>query len=315
MPNGSSSSARPDPGEHQQHRRVVRAAGDDHLALGPDGLADAVPDELDADGALALEHEPLGEDRDDDLQVRPPFGRVEERVGGAAAQAVPLGELEARDALGAVDVQVGDVLVSGLDGGVEHQVGEPAHRAAVGHRERAADAVEVVLPALVVLGAPEVRQHLVVRPAGAAVRRPAVEVGAVAAEVDHRVDRARPADHAAAREVEPPTPEPRLGLAEEVPVQAGLEDDREHGGDVQLRRGVGAAGLEQQHGDVGVLAEAGGEHAARRPCADDHVISHGSAPSVSNTGCGTTRHGIISALARRRRWRRLPARRRPRAVR
>ena len=160
-----------------------------------------------------------------DLQVRPPLGRVEEPVGGAAAQAVPLGELEARDALRAVDVQVVDVLVAGLHGGLEHQVGEPAHRAAVGHRERAADAVELVLAALVVLGALEVGQHLVVRPARAAVRRPPVEVGAVAAQVDHRVDRARASDHATARQVEPSTAEARLGLAEQVPVQARLEDD------------------------------------------------------------------------------------------
>ena len=54
---------RADPREHQQHRRLVGAGGDDHLALGPDGLALAVADELDADGAVALEDDPLDEAR------------------------------------------------------------------------------------------------------------------------------------------------------------------------------------------------------------------------------------------------------------
>ncbi len=85
----------PDPGEHQQHRRLVRAGGEDHLALGADGLADAGAHELDADGAVALEDEPLDEHTRDDLEVRPALRRMEEGVGGRAAQAVPLRELEA----------------------------------------------------------------------------------------------------------------------------------------------------------------------------------------------------------------------------
>ena len=204
----------------EQYRRLVRARGDDDLAPGPDGLADAVLDELDADGAVALEDEALDEDAGPHLQVRPPCCRVQERVRGAAAHAVPLGELEAGDALGPVDVQVVDQLVAGLRRGLELRVDQRAHRAAVGDRERAADAVELALATLVVLGALEVRQDLVVRPAGAAELRPLVEVGAVSPQVDHRVDRARAADHAPAREVQPAPAETRLGLAVEVPVEA-----------------------------------------------------------------------------------------------
>ena len=106
--------ARTDPREHQQHGRLVRAGGDDHLALGADGLAGAVLHELDADRAVALEHDPLDEDAGRDLEVRPALGGVEERVGGAAPQAVALRELEAGDALGPVDVEVVDVLVARL---------------------------------------------------------------------------------------------------------------------------------------------------------------------------------------------------------
>ena len=123
---------------------------------------------------------------------------------------------------------------------------ERGHGAAVGHRERASDAVELVRAALVVLGPLEVRQHLVVRPARAALLGPAVEVGAVAAEVDHRVDRARAPDHPAAREVQAPPAEARLLLAEEVPVEVRLEDEREHRRDVQLRCGVRPSRLQQE---------------------------------------------------------------------
>ena len=226
------------PGEHQQHGRLVRAGGEDHLALGADRLAHAVRHGLDADGAVALEDDPLDEDARAHLEVRAVGDGVEERVRRAAAQAVALRELPARDALRPVDAQILDQLVARLDGRFQLRVDERAHRAAVGHGHRPADAVERVRAALVVLRALEVRQHLVVRPAGAAVLGPAVEVGAVAAEVDHRVDRARAADHAAAREVEAPVAEAGLLLAVEVPVEARLHREGEQRRDVELVRRV-----------------------------------------------------------------------------
>ncbi len=140
-------------------------------------------------------------------------------------------------------------------GRLEHRVDERVHRAAVGHRHRAAGAVVGVLAALVVLRALEVRQHVVVAPALAAGGRPAVVVGAVAADVDHRVDRAAAAEHPAPRQVQAAVAEPGLGLAEQVPVEARLEQRRERGRDVDLRLGVLAAGLEQRHAHVGVLAQ------------------------------------------------------------
>ena len=67
-------------------------------------------DELDAHGAVALEDDALDEDVRADLEIGPVRRRMEERVRRAAAHAVPLRELEARDPLGLVDVQVLDVL-------------------------------------------------------------------------------------------------------------------------------------------------------------------------------------------------------------
>ena len=54
---------RADPREHQQHRRLVRAGGEDHLALGAHRLDDAVADELDADRAVAVEDDALARTR------------------------------------------------------------------------------------------------------------------------------------------------------------------------------------------------------------------------------------------------------------
>ena len=120
IPNGSRSVGGADSGEHEQHGRLVGAGGEDHLALGAHGLAHAVADELDADGAVALEDDPLDEDA---VAVTSRFGllgrRVQERIRRAAPHAVALRELEARDALRAVDVQVLDQLVAGLDRGLQ----------------------------------------------------------------------------------------------------------------------------------------------------------------------------------------------------
>ena len=248
--------AEPDAGEHQQHRRLVRARREDHLALGADRLALPPADELDADGAVPLEDDPLDVDGVAHLQVRPVDHRVEIRVGGAAAEAAALRELEAADAVLLCTVQVVVRRVAGLHGRLEHQVDERVHRTAVGDGLRAADAVVLALAALVVLAALEVRQHLVVAPARRAARRPVVVVEAVAAQVDHRVDRAAAADHAAAREVQPPVPQAGLLVAGQVPVQVRLEHDREHRRDVDLRRVVGTARLEQEDAHVRVLASA-----------------------------------------------------------
>ena len=206
--------------DHQQHRRLVRAGRQDHLALGADRLHQAVAGDLNADCPGALEHDPQRHRARNHLEIRPRSSRMQERVRGAAAHPAALGQLEAADALlaGAVEIRV--VLVAGLLCGLEQRVNDRMHRAALGYRHRAADPVVGVLAALVVLRALEVRQHIVVAPAGAAGSGPGVVVGAVAADVDHRVDRAAAAEHLAAREVQAAVVEPGLGLALEIPVEA-----------------------------------------------------------------------------------------------
>ena len=173
----------------------------------------------DADGPIGLEHDPQRHRAGDHVEVWALERGAQVRVGRAVAPPVTLGQLEAADALLPGAVEVGVVLVSGRPGGLEHRVDERAHRAALGHLDRTTDTVKLVLAALVVLGPPEVRQHLVVAPAVESRRRPAVVVGPVAADVDHRVDRAAAAQHPPPRQEQPAVAEPGLRLAEQIPVQ------------------------------------------------------------------------------------------------
>ena len=230
--------------------------------------------DLHSHGAIALEQDARGHRAGDDIEIGALPRRVQVGVRAGAAKPIALGELEAPHALLPRAVEVRVVLVAGLPRGLDHRVHERVHRAALGHAERSAHAVEGVLAALVVLGAPEVRQHVVVAPAVEPHRGPLVVVGAVAADVDHRVDRARPADHAAARQVEPAVAEAWLLLAEQIPVETRLEHRGERGRRADLVRTVRAARLEQRDAHVGVLAQPSREHAAGRAGAHDHVVVH-----------------------------------------
>jgi hypothetical protein len=142
-----------------------------------------------------------------------------------------------------------------------------------GDIQRTAGAVEAILHHLVVLGFLEVGQHIVIGPAGVAERRPAIVVGAMAADIDHGVDRARSAQRLAA------------GLVADAAVQAGLRH-RLKGPVIGFGRHLdgnpdrgldhpivaGAACLQQADADPGILAEAARHHTAGGSAADDDIV-------------------------------------------
>ena len=143
--------------------------------------------------------------------------------------------------------------------------------------QRAARAADVGGAERVVLDRLEDRQHVVPAPARVAETLERVVVRAVAAVVDHAVDRAGPAERLA--------PHPVLDLLRRperargvVPrgrrVAQQLAEPPRHG---DQRVGVLVACLDQQHVDPRVRGEAVGEHTPRRSCADDDVVepSHG----------------------------------------
>src|SRR3981081_4265903 len=73
------------------------------------------------------------------------------------------------------------------------------------------------------LRALEIGQDVLVAPAVRAARRPCVIVVRVAPDVDHRVHRARPAQHPAPGQVGPTAAKLRFRLAVVIPIPAGLE--------------------------------------------------------------------------------------------
>ena len=86
-----------------------------------------------------------------------------------------------------------------------------------------------------------------------------------------------------------------LGLDQVVPVIAGVEQEHPVAQlEDRLVVDVGGAGLDQQHADVGVLAQPRGEDAAGGPAAGDDVVElagvdHGAASpmGVSSGSVGT----------------------------
>src|SRR5690606_33154746 len=112
--------------------------------------------------------------------------------------------------------------------------------------------------------APEVGQHLLVRPAGIAEGGPAVEALALAAHVQQAVDRARSAEHAPAGLLDAPAAEPGLRLGLEFPVDARVEHRLavpERNVDPRVR--VPGTRLEEQDAVAAARRQAVREHAAR----------------------------------------------------
>ena len=98
---------------------------------------------------------------------------------------------------------------------------------AFGDIERALGAVKAVAQALVALGFLEIRQHVVVAPAGIAELAPVIVVGRLAPHIDHGIDRTRPANEPAARPIHPPPLHRRLwrGFVSPIETRAGQIGD------------------------------------------------------------------------------------------
>src|SRR5580704_3680999 len=121
-------------------------------------------------------------------------------------------------------------------------------RPQIGDAQRPAGAVMLVGAALLMLGTPEIGQHVLIRPAGIAELAPQIEILSLAADVNEPVDRARPAEHLAARPQHAASAElgERLGL--ELPGYLRVEDvSVEPGRNVDPRVAVLAARPQQQH--------------------------------------------------------------------
>ena len=146
---------------------------------------------------------------------------------------------------GPVEITVAGI--ASLDRGGDKGVVQFVLGAQIGDIERAARTVMVVGPALLVFGAAEIGEHVVIRPSGIAELAPPVEILALAADVDEPVDRARPAQDLAARPGQSTAAQLGLRLRLELPGDLRVVDVAvEAGRDVDPRVRILAAGFEQQ---------------------------------------------------------------------
>ena len=129
----------------------------------------------------------------------------------------------------------------------------------VGDAQQAVAAAELVRAAVVALHPLEDRQHVLVAPAAVAELRPVIVVLRLAADIDHAVDRARAAQHLAARNLDAPPARAFVRLRRVAPVDGRIVD---HLGDADRHarpeevRALGAR-LQQQHPVGAALASAG----------------------------------------------------------
>src|SRR5215472_1899333 len=153
--------------------------------------------------------------------------------------------------------------------------------------QRAADAVELVGAALLVLGFLEERQHRIPIPALTAALPPAVIIHWRAAHIDHAIDRAGAAEHLAARLVESAVVELLLGFALEHPVEPRVGKRlRVAERNVDPRIAVAAACFEQQHAPASGFAEPSRDGTTGRSGAGDDKVKdlarsrHSSFPKI-----------------------------------
>jgi len=144
---------------------------------------------FEADGARAVEQYPMGKGADLDRKVGALHRRAQIGDRGAAPAHPAYGQLIIADALllGAVEIGVGRE--AGLLRTRGEGVVQLVRRAQVGDVERAAGPVIIVGAALLVFGAPEIRQDVVIGPADIAELAPTIEILALAADIYEPVDR------------------------------------------------------------------------------------------------------------------------------
>ena len=208
-----------------------------------------------------------------DGQIAAMADRPHESFITRMALAVADGELQIADA---VLIAVIEVAVAGealLGRGRDEKVGETVVHDRIGDAEFASAATKRALASLVALTALEQRQDIVPAPAGVSQLPPVLVVQRVAANIEHAVDGARPAQPPPPRPIEPPAVQMRLGLGEIAPVvRTGLEQPRHAGRDLDPTVLGLRTGLQQKHARIGIGGKPVGQDAAGGPGAHDHIV-------------------------------------------
>ena len=192
---------RADPRILQHVRRSERATRQDDLAPRPRRRKPRRRAIFEPDGATLREDQPGHVRLGDDLQGLAAARRVEEGARAAPAALAADRRLVIAGAFLLGAVEIGGERDARLLCRSHRRLANLRADTLIGDRERPADAVILVLAALLVLGLAEIGQDIVIAPADAALLPPQVIVAGVAAHIDHAVDRARSAEHLATRHI------------------------------------------------------------------------------------------------------------------
>ena len=268
---------RADAGEHQQLGRAEHAGRQDDLLAGADrALGALLVEHLDAGGAAVLDDDLQHVHLGPHLEGRPAgVGEVAARGRVALAAGGALLEVAHAFLLGAV-VVAHDLDAEGVGRGLLELQRRLGALGVAGDLDRPAGTAVVVLAVLEVLDALVGLVDRVGVPAGVALGRPRVVVGAVAAHPEQAVDRARAADDLAAGLRDDAVVHVLLRGRVVAPVD-GLLDLRlgvhraDHAGLGDQQRCVLLARLEQDHRRPG-LRETGRDCRPRAAGADDDVV-------------------------------------------
>ena len=266
---------RPDARQHQQPGRVDRARRQHHLALGPQHRRSAGGGDFHPDRPAGLDHDASDQNACPHGQIGPPPRRLQIGRGGGGAAGIAHGHLIVADALLPLAVEVmivgnAEFLRRPQEGFRDRQRIDRDR-----HAERSACGVIGILEALVILRPLEIRQHIGIGPAGAALLiGPAIIIGGIAARVDLRVDRRSPADDLGLRIPDHAPAQMALrhgGIAPGGDALGHLGKTRRHG---EIWMPVAAARLQQQHADIRVFRQPPGQRATGRASPHDDIIGH-----------------------------------------
>jgi len=211
----------------------------------------------------------------DDLEVGPASHRRQIGLGRAAALAVVMRDLVQAHALLAGAVEIGVVRMAGLHTRLHKSLSQRIRVTQIGHMQRATAAMQRIGTARVALRLLEIRQNIAPAPARIALCPPVFIVLGLSAHIDHGVDGAGSAQHLAARLIAPAAAEPGLRHRAHGPVEVFLlGHQRQARGTVDQHAAVLAAGLQQTHAHLRVLAQPRRQHGSRRAASDHQIVAH-----------------------------------------
>src|ERR1700730_13476261 len=142
------------------------------------------------------------------------------------------------------------------------------------HRKGTSGAVIAAGKRLIAFGFYKVRQDVVVAPAPVSKAMPFIVITAIAADVDHVIDRVRSADDPALRHKETAPIQMRLGNRSVRPVaravlQMSIKCRYPDSGCVVL-----ATSFEEQYPARGIFGQSACQDAPGRSCSNDDVVKH-----------------------------------------